>query len=101
MKIRSKRFAAAAALTLVASLGLAGCGSDDEPSDGGSGDGGGGDATTVTFIPKNLGNPYFDTSDAGGEKAVGEFGGTYAEVGPDTAGPTPRCRSSTPRPSRA
>ncbi len=87
MKIRSKRFAAAAALTLVASLGLAGCGSDDEPSDGGSGDGGGGDATTVTFIPKNLGNPYFDTSDAGGEKAVGEFGGTYAEVGPDTAGP--------------
>ena len=87
MKIRSKRFAAAAALTLVASLGLAGCGSDDEPSDGGSGDGGGGDATTVTFIPKALGNPYFDTSDAGGEKAVGEFGGTYAEVGPDTIGP--------------
>ena len=25
---------------------------------------------TVTFIPKNLGNPYFDTSDAGGKKAV-------------------------------
>ena len=37
--------------------------------------------------PEGLGNPYFDTSDAGGEKAVGEFGGTYAEVGPDTAGP--------------
>ena len=42
---------------------------------------------SVTFLPKNLGNPYFDTSDAGGEKAVKEFGGTYDEVGPDTATP--------------
>ena len=38
-------------------------------------------------MPKNLGNPYFDTSDAGGEKAVGEFGGEYSEVGPDAASP--------------
>ncbi len=37
--------------------------------------------------PRTLGNPYFDTSDAGGKKAVDEFGGTYAEVGPDTIGP--------------
>ncbi|KRB78507.1 sugar ABC transporter substrate-binding protein [Nocardioides sp. Root190] len=82
MKIHTKRFAAGAALAMVASLGLAACGSDDN--------GGGGsdsDATTVTFLPKNLGNPYFETSDAGGEKAVKEFGGTYDEVGPDTAGP--------------
>ena len=42
---------------------------------------------SVTFLPKNLGNPYFDTSDAGGEKAIKEFGGTYDEVGPDTATP--------------
>ncbi|KRC53002.1 MULTISPECIES: rhamnose ABC transporter substrate-binding protein [unclassified Nocardioides] len=82
MRINSKRFAAGAALALVASLGLAACGSDDN----GSGGGDGGDIT-VTFLPKNLGNPYFDTSDAGGEKAVKEFGGTYDEVGPDTAGP--------------
>jgi rhamnose transport system substrate-binding protein len=86
MNIRSTRFAAAAVLTLVASLGLAGCGSDDGSGTDGGG-GGGGDATTVTFLPKNLGNPYFDTSDAGGKKAVEQFGGTYAEVGPDTAGP--------------
>ena len=85
MTIKTNRFAAVAVMALVASLGLAGCGSDDSSTadDGGDG-GGGGDATTVTFIPKNLGNPYFDTSDAGGEKAVGEFGGTYAEVGPET-----------------
>ncbi|MBM7518689.1 rhamnose ABC transporter substrate-binding protein [Nocardioides nitrophenolicus] len=84
MRIHSTRFAAGAALALVATLGLAACGSSDD--DGGSG-GGGGDATTVTFLPKNLGNPYFETSDAGGKKAVEEFGGKYAEVGPDTAGP--------------
>lgn len=82
MRINSKRFAAGAALALVASLGLAACGSSD---DGGS-DSDGGDVT-VTFLPKNLGNPYFETSDAGGKKAVEEFGGTYDEVGPDTAGP--------------
>ncbi|GAA1516843.1 rhamnose ABC transporter substrate-binding protein [Nocardioides humi] len=82
MRINTKRFAAGAALALVATLGLAACGSDDDG--GGSGDG---DGLTVTFLPKNLGNPYFETSDAGGEKAVKEFGGTYAEVGPDTAGP--------------
>ena len=38
----------------------------------------------ITFLPKNLGNPYFDTSDAGGEEAAEEFGGTVEEVGPDT-----------------
>lgn len=81
MKINTQRFAAGAALAMVASLGLAACGSDD------NGGGSDSDATTVTFLPKNLGNPYFETSDAGGEKAVEEFGGTFDEVGPDTAGP--------------
>ena len=51
---------------------------------GASGDGG---DLTVTFLPKNLGNPYFDTSDAGGKKAVEEFGGKFAEVGPQEATP--------------
>ena len=43
--------------------------------------------TTVTFLPKNLGNPYFDTSDTGGKAAVEEFGGTFEEVGPQEASP--------------
>lgn len=71
-------------MTLVASLALTACGSDDES---GSSANGGGDAATITFIPKNLGNPYFDTSNAGGEKAVEEFGGSYEEVGPAEGSP--------------
>jgi rhamnose transport system substrate-binding protein len=41
----------------------------------------------ITFLPKNLGNAYFDTSDKGGKKAITELGGTYAEVGPAKAAP--------------
>ena len=79
MKFHLKQTSALAALVLTAAVSLAGCGGDD----GASGDTA--EATTVTFLPKNLGNPYFDTSDAGGKKAVEEFGGTYAEVGPQEA----------------
>lgn len=53
--------------------------------DGGSSGSGGDHNYKITFLPKNLGNPYFDTSDKGGEKAIKAFGGTYKEVGPSTA----------------
>ncbi|WP_227465874.1 rhamnose ABC transporter substrate-binding protein [Nocardioides dongkuii] len=66
---------------------MSACGSDDEgDSEGGNG-GGGESSASVTFIPKNLGNPYFDTSNAGGEEAIEEFGGSYEEVGPAEASP--------------
>jgi rhamnose transport system substrate-binding protein len=39
----------------------------------------------ITFLPKQLGNAYFDTSDKGGAAAIAEFKGTYSEVGPATA----------------
>lgn len=43
----------------------------------------------ITFLPKNLGNNYFEASDGiGGKSAVKEFGGTYAEVGPATGTPS-------------
>ncbi|RCV53536.1 rhamnose ABC transporter substrate-binding protein [Marinitenerispora sediminis] len=39
----------------------------------------------VAFLPKQLNNPYFTVADAGGEEAVGEFGGEFKEVGPSEA----------------
>ncbi len=81
MKIQKRRLAALASLALVAGLGLTACGDDAE----GNGEAGGnGD---ITFLPKNLGNPYFDASTAGGERAAEEFGGSIEEVGPDQATP--------------
>lgn len=85
MKIRNGRLSALAALTLAASMALTACGSDSEG--GGDGGSGGDSAAAITMLPKNLGNPYFDTSTAGAEKAAEEFGGSVDEVGPDAASP--------------
>ena len=82
MKLFSKRTSAVASLVLASAMMLTACGGDD--ASGSSGGDGGGDIR-VTFLPKNLGNPYFDTSDAGGKAAVEEFGGTFEEVGPQEA----------------
>ena len=82
MKIQKQRFAAFASLALVAGLALTACGDDDD-----GGGGGGSDSSAITFLPKNLGNPYFDASTAGGERAAEEFGGSIEEVGPDQATP--------------
>ena len=82
----SKFRRAGSAVAIVAALGLAlsACG-------GGSGSGsdgeGGGDTSSITFIPKNLGNPYFDASDAGGKKAADEIGTTWDQVGPTESTP--------------
>jgi rhamnose transport system substrate-binding protein len=76
------------ALAASAALLLSGCSGgngSDGGSDSGSADAGG--AVSVTFLPKNLGNPYFDTSSKGGKAAVEEFGGTFNEVGPSEATP--------------
>lgn len=81
MKFQSRRIAALAAVTLAASLGLTACGDDEDGSGSDGGD------VAITMLPKNLGNPYFDTSTAGAEKAADEFGGSIDEVGPDTASP--------------
>src|SRR4051794_28250738 len=90
MKLLSTRGGALVAAAVIGSLGLSACGNaTDDATSGSSGSGSASAATklSITFLPKNLGNPYFDTSDGGGKKAVEEFGGTYAEVGPDTASP--------------
>jgi len=88
MKFSTRRLSAVAAIAVTATLSLTACGSSNNASGSGGASRGGGSGTTVTFIPKNLGNPYFDASDKdGGKKAVAEFKGTYQEVGPDTATP--------------
>ncbi len=76
-----------AAFAVSAALVLTGC-SGGGSGDGGEGGGEGGGDAAITFLPKNLGNPYFDTSNAGGAEAVEEFGGTFSEVGPTEASPT-------------
>jgi len=89
MNFLTKR-AGGIALAVTAGLILSACGSSTgssaSPSTG-SGASAASGPLTITFIPKNLGNPYFDTSDAGGKKAIGELGGKYSEVGPQTATP--------------
>lgn len=74
------------ALTATAALLLSACsgGAADTGADGAEGSG---DAASITFLPKNLGNPYFDTSSKGGKAAVEELGGTFTEVGPAEATP--------------
>jgi rhamnose transport system substrate-binding protein len=82
MQFHTKRATALASLLLSGALVLSACGSDSA-----TGGGEDGDEAGYTMLPKNLGNPYFDTSTAGAEKAVDEFGGSLDEVGPQEASP--------------
>src|SRR6185503_11777019 len=79
---------ALAALTVA----LTACSDDGTtPSGGGTT----GAATTIreglkiAFLPKQVNNPYFDTSDnKGGKVAVEEFKGQYSQTGPSEASPS-------------
>jgi rhamnose transport system substrate-binding protein len=75
------------ALTLTAVLSLTACSGGDGDGDAGGGGEGGGEELTLTMLPKNLGNPYFDTSTAGAEEAAEELSAELEEVGPETASP--------------
>jgi rhamnose transport system substrate-binding protein len=87
MLLHSRRAAATlAALALGAALALSGCGGDDGDG-GGEGGGDSGGDLTMTMLPKNLGNPYFDTSTKGAKKAADELGASIEEVGPEQASP--------------
>jgi rhamnose transport system substrate-binding protein len=88
MKFHTRRPIALAAIILTASAALTACGSDDGGGDSGSSGGGdGGGSLSMTMLPKNLGNPYFDTSTAGAEEAADDLGVELEEVGPETASP--------------
>ncbi len=85
MTHHSRRIPALAAAALATALTLSSCGGSS--SDGGSDAGSGSESATITFLPKNLGNPYFDASATGGRNATEAFGGTFEQVGPDAATP--------------
>ena len=61
MRLPSNRATALAALALSRSL-LTACGSDDTGTGTDSGSDSGGGERALTMLPKNLGNPSFDTS---------------------------------------
>jgi len=42
----------------------------------------------IAFLPKQVNNPYFTTSDNGGKAAIEEFKGVYSETGPSEASPS-------------
>ncbi len=85
MRFHSKRATAMAALVLSGAMALSACGGDDGGSDSSGGSDSGGGDVSLTMLPKNLGNAYFDASTAGAKKAAGEVGADIEEVGPDTA----------------
>jgi len=87
MKFQNRRTTALAALALTATFAFAGCGSDDSGDSGSDSGGDGGGALSMTMLPKNLGNPYFDTSTKGAKAAADELGAELEEVGPETASP--------------
>ncbi len=88
MKFHSRKPTALAALLLTATFAFAGCGSDDGGDSGSGSEGGeGGGDLSLTMLPKNLGNAYFDTSTDGAEKAAGELDAEFEEVGPETGSP--------------
>ncbi|MBR7831510.1 substrate-binding domain-containing protein, partial [Actinospica sp. MGRD01-02] len=100
---RLVRLVASVAVGGVLAVGVAGCGgatkssTDTAASSAVAGSGASADPNastksglTVAFLPKQVNNPYFTTSDNGGKAALTSLGETYKEVGTtsatDTAG---------------
>ena len=74
-----------AGLAAASMLLAAGCSTPAAPSASGSAASSSAPAAanlTMTFLPKNLGNAYFDTSFKGVQAAVAAVGGTVTQVGP-------------------
>ena len=88
VRARLTAFAAAMALVFVATA----C-AESPGTNGGETPGAGAgtikEGLKVAFLPKQVNNPYFDTSDnKGGKIAVEEFKGVYSETGPSEASPS-------------
>jgi rhamnose transport system substrate-binding protein len=94
--IVGRRLALATAGAAVLALALTGCGgttkssttnSSNGPAAAGSANPNGQikSGLKIAFLPKQVNNPYFTTSDNGGKKAVEAVGGEYKEVGTSSA----------------
>jgi rhamnose transport system substrate-binding protein len=64
---------------------LASCGGSSTGGTTSGGSSGGGQPLNVTFLPKAINNPYFDTAANGGKTAASELKGTFKQVGPSSA----------------
>ncbi|MFC9244765.1 rhamnose ABC transporter substrate-binding protein [Streptomyces sp. NPDC057136] len=88
---RNRRLTVALAVTAALALGVTACsGTTKDSASKGAGTAVAGTADpnaatkkglTVAFLPKQVNNPYFTTSDNGGKKALEQLGSTYKEVG--------------------
>jgi rhamnose transport system substrate-binding protein len=94
MTIRRTRVVATAVLAAL-TLAVAACAEDSgSGADAGSGatansSGSIKEGLKITFLPKQVNNPYFDTSDnKGGKVAVEELKGSYAQTGPSDTSPS-------------
>jgi rhamnose transport system substrate-binding protein len=91
MRAGNRRLRATAAFVTMTALllGAAACADEGTPTPSGSANAGPAtmkEGLKITFLPKQLNNPYFDTSDnKGGKVAVEELKGVYAQVGPANA----------------
>jgi rhamnose transport system substrate-binding protein len=89
------RKAQAVVLVALAALTVALTACSEDGADGGGGGTPSAGAGTIreglkiAFLPKQVNNPYFDTSDnKGGKVAVEEFKGQYSQTGPSEASPS-------------
>ncbi|MEV4539622.1 rhamnose ABC transporter substrate-binding protein [Asanoa sp. NPDC049518] len=95
MRITGVRVVAATVLAAL-TLAMGACAEDGSGSgtgtDSGSGSGQAGtikEGLKIAFLPKQVNNPYFETSDnKGGKSAVEEFKGAYSQTGPSEASPS-------------
>jgi rhamnose transport system substrate-binding protein len=84
----SNKATARLAVGLAGALAITGCSKKSDDSSGSSGDSGsGGKKSTVAFVPKLQGIPYFEAMNTGGQKAASALGINWIYKGSTTADP--------------
>lgn len=78
-----RRLLTFAAASTAAAIALTGCAASEPTSGGGEGSA---EGASITFIPKNLNNPYITLELSGAKEAAEELGFTYNEAAPLDAG---------------